>query len=118
MYVRAKENKNKLKYLQVVESYRADKGPRQRVLWTLGRLDILHKSGKLDSLIRSAIRFSEKLALIEASDKASENLGANKVKIGPTLIFERLWKNLKIDETIKTFAEKRHFGFSLERAIF
>ena len=73
MYVRKKINKNKRSYLQVVESYRTDKGPRQRVLWTLGRLDALQNTGKLDSLIRSAIRFSEKLALIEASDNASEN---------------------------------------------
>jgi len=33
------------------------------------------------------------------------------------LIFERLWKELKIDDAIKTFANKRQFGFSLERAV-
>jgi len=38
----------------------------QRVLSNLGRLDLLQETGQLDSLLRSGLRFSKKLAVLDA----------------------------------------------------
>ena len=39
-------------------------------------------------------------------------------KIGPGLIFERLWKELKIDTVLHRLLKGRRFGFDVERAVF
>ena len=39
-------------------------------------------------------------------------------KIGPSLIFERLWKELGIQNVIKYLLIDRKFGFDVERAIY
>ncbi len=36
-----------------------------------GSFDVLQKTGKVDSLLRSGIRFSEKLSILTASSKVS-----------------------------------------------
>ena len=64
MFVRAKrsvQNGVAYEYLQIVESFRDGGKPRQRVLATLGRRDELIASGKVDGLLQSLARFSEKL---------------------------------------------------------
>ncbi|MBN1522224.1 MAG: IS1634 family transposase, partial [Candidatus Aureabacteria bacterium] len=117
MFVRSKKNKEGRIYLQLVENYR-DKGKnRQRVLFTLGRLDTLQKSGKLDSLIRSTLRFSEKLTIIDAC-KSKGKATAHTIKIGPVLVFERLWKETGIGEVLQALLETRRYRFSVERAVF
>ena len=39
-------------------------------------------------------------------------------KVGPALIFERLWKELGIDRILRRLLADRKFGFDVERAIF
>src|SRR5258707_6439605 len=53
-------------YLQIVHSVRQGEKVRQHVLGTLGRLDELKASGRLEALIRSGLRHCEKLAGIDA----------------------------------------------------
>ena len=65
MIVRVK-NSGKYQYLQIVENQRVDGSVRQRVIATLGRLDLLRKSGQIDGLVSSCARFSEKIAVLEA----------------------------------------------------
>ncbi len=118
MFVRSTKNKEGRIYLQVAENYR-DKGKiKQRILCTLGRLDILRQDGQIESLIRSAARFSEKLAIIEACKEAAKTQKANTIKIGPALVFEKLWKKTGIKEAIEILLNGREFKFSIERAIF
>ena len=57
MFVRIK-NSHGYKYLQIVESKREGKKVKQRVLTTLGQLDALSASGKIDDLTRSLAKFS------------------------------------------------------------
>jgi hypothetical protein len=64
MYVRVKKFKRKDKsreYLQIVKSFRNGKSVKQRVLFSLGRMDHLKSSGQIDGLIQSLSRFSETL---------------------------------------------------------
>jgi transposase len=89
----------------------------QRVLFRLGRLDQLLASGQLDSLIQSLGRFSEKLAVLGAHARG-DSITTRSARIGPALIFERLWQACSIDKVLTTLLEGRRFEFSVERAIF
>jgi transposase len=116
MFVRTKGTGG-YKYLQIVENYRQDSKIKQRVLLTLGRKEQLVRSGKLDNLARSLLRFSEKLRVVEAHRDGGLK-ARSAVSIGPALIFGRLWKELEIDQIIEGLLEGRKYRFSLERAIF
>jgi transposase len=102
-------------YLQLVQNRRENGKVVQRVLATLGRMDQMTEKGEVESLIRSLSRFSEK-ALLVLSDKSKVSACAK--KIGPALIFERLWKELGINSIVSSLASSRKFGFHVERAMF
>jgi hypothetical protein len=78
-------------------------------------MDRLQAKGDIENLIRSLSRFSEKTLLI-LSGKSEVKASAK--KIGPSLIFERLWKELGIKRVIKNLLAGRKFEFDVERAIF
>ena len=63
-FVRIKDSHG-YKYLQIVESVRSGTKVRQRVLATLGQVDALKQSGKLDDLTRSLAKFSTLRALVD-----------------------------------------------------
>lgn len=52
------------RYLQIVENTRDGAATRQRVVATLGRVEDLEASGKLDALLRSGARLCESALLI------------------------------------------------------
>lgn len=114
MFARVKKS-GMYQYLQLVENRRENGRVLQRVLVTLGRLDQMTEKGEVESLIRSLSRFSEK-ALLILSDRSA--VSASAVKIGPALVFERLWKELGIGAIVSSLASSRRFGFSIERALF
>jgi len=114
MFVRAKKS-GPYQYLQVVENRREGTKVVQRVISTLGRLDRLNAKGDIESLVRSLSRFSEQ-ALLVLSGKS--DLLAEARKIGPALVFERLWEELGIGTVLKDLLKDRLFGFDVERAIF
>jgi len=114
MFARIKKS-GKYDYLQVVENRREGPKVNQRVIATLGRLDQMHAKGEVETLIRSLARFSEQ-AIVVVSGKS--DVSAQTQRIGPALIFERLWKDLGIDKAIKNVVSERNFFFDLERAIF
>jgi hypothetical protein len=90
MFVRAKKS-GAYEYLQVVESQRIDGKVRQRVIATLGRLDVLQATGKIDAMLSSCARFAETVSVLDAH-KRGKLPPAETVKIGPPLVFERLWR--------------------------
>lgn len=104
-------------YLQIVEGVRENGKVRQRVISTLGRLDDLQKSGKLDGLLASGAKFSEKLAVIGEHKKGALAEHGTK-KIGPGKVFERLWKQTGIGDCLKTQLSGRRYQFDVESAIF
>ena len=71
-------------YLQIVHSIRQGEKVRQQVFGTLGRLDELKASGRLEALIRSGLRHCEKFALIDAHT-AGETQAVTVQRIGPGL---------------------------------
>ena len=114
MFARIKKSGNN-EYLQIVENRRDGKMISQRVIATIGRMDRLQARGDIETLIRSLSRFSEK-ALLVLSGKGDVNAAAQ--KIGPAIIFERLWQELHIGKAIKAALSDRKFNFDVERAVF
>ena len=114
MFARIKKS-GKYQYLQIVEN-RKEKGKvKQRVIATIGRMDRMQAKGRVETLIRSLSRFSERAILILSGQS---DVSAEAVKIGPPIIFERLWKETGIGKAIKYLLQNRRFEFDVERAIF
>ena len=116
MFVRAKKS-GAYQYLQLVRSERVDGHVRQQVIATLGRLDVLQDSGKIDALIASCARFAERSAVLEAHEHGHTEVAAT-IKVGPPLVFERLWKDLGIGGIPDGLLKDRQFQFPVERAVF
>ena len=114
MFARIKKSGN-YQYLQIVENRKIKGKVIQRVIVTLGRMDQLKQKDRIETLIRSLARFSEKVLLILSG---KSNVSASAKKIGPALIFERLWKELGIKKVISNLLLERKFEFDAERAIF
>src|SRR5512143_2600623 len=116
MYFRVKRT-GAYAYLQIVESFRERGQVRQRVLSTVGRLDTLQASGQLDSLMRSGLRFCEKLAVIDAH-AAGQTEPVQVLRVGPDLVFGRLWEALQLGKIIQRALQSRRYEFDVERAIY
>jgi len=116
LFVRTQTNGSRT-YLLIVDNQWVDGKVKQRVLHRLGRLDELLASGQLDSLLQSLGRFSEKLSVLGAHARG-DSITTRSARIGPALIFERLWQACSINTVLTALLEGRRFEFSVERAIF
>ena len=114
MFVRIKKSGNN-QYLQIVENRKVAGKVVQRVISTIGRLDRLNEKGDIETLVRSLARYSEKVLLV-LSGKSEP--GVETKKIGPALIFERLWKELGLPKILDQVLAGRFFLFNVERAVF
>jgi hypothetical protein len=116
MYFRKKTSGGRA-YLQIVESRREGDQVRQQVIATLGRIDELQASGQLERLLRSGARFAAKSLMLSATiDEAAIKVAVR--RIGPALVFERLWEETGCRAVISAFAGARGHRFALERAVF
>jgi len=116
MFFRVKQSGPR-QYLQIVENFREEGRVRQRVLTTLGRLDELRRSGNLDGLLASGARFAEHVLLLTAHRNGQVPVIKSQ-RIGPTLIFERLWQETGCQQVLRDLLASRHFEFAVERAVF
>jgi transposase len=116
MFIRRKRRGERT-YLQIVENFRDDDGKsHQRILCNLGRQDVLVATGKLDGLIRSGAQYCRTVTLLDA--RRTAGMGVTTRRIGPALVFERLWWELGIPEVLAGELMERKFGFAVERAVF
>jgi hypothetical protein len=118
MFFRLKKSGNK-QYLQIVQNHwdKAKGMPRQQVLVTLGSYDQLREKGSLKSLLISGERFCNELMILSDHKKGRTKRISTR-RIGPVLIFERLWKESGIGEILAELLSKRFFEFNVEKAIF
>ena len=114
MFLRVKKTKNHA-YLQIVESYREQGRVRQRVIGTIGRMEELTARGQVDQLLRSLAKYSQRAILLLSGANDPE---AEVKKVGPGLIFGRLWEHIGIAEHIGELLKGRRYRFEVERAIF
>src|SRR5216684_1306461 len=116
MYFRKKTSAGR-SYLQIVESRRDGDQVRQQVIATLGRFDELQASGQLERLLRSGARFAEK-AMVLGAVQNDATLSVAVRRIGPALVFARLWEETGCRAVIEELSAARKHGFALERAVF
>jgi hypothetical protein len=116
MFARVKKS-GKHQYLQVVHNQRIDGAVRQRVIATLGRLDVLKQTGQLEGLLDSLAKFSEHVAVLNAL-KANQIAPSSSVHLGPALVFQKLWEQLGLPEIFERLLAGRKFEFPLERVAF
>jgi len=116
MYFR-KKTSGRRAYLQIVESRREGVQVRQQVIATLGRYDDLRESGQLERLLRSGARFSTKAVVVDALHEGSAT-AVEVRRVGPGLVFERLWEETGCRAVIEELAGERKHAFALERAVF
>lgn len=116
MFFRLKPSKQ-YRYVQIVRSVRINGKVRQEVISTVGRLDLLQASGELERLLRSGLRYCQNVRVIDAH-AAGQTKPVTIRKIGPELVFSRLWQALGIGEVIRAMGAGRRYEFDLERAIY
>ena len=114
MFARIKKS-GKHQYLQIVENHKEKGKVRQQVIATIGRMDRLQEKDRVETLIRSLSRFSERAMMILSG---KSDISADARSIGPVLIFDRLWRESGIQNAIRKLLSGRKFEFDVERAIF
>ncbi len=113
MFARAKKS-GRYKYLQLVENRRNGEKIIQTVIATIGRLDILTQTGKIDDAVKSLSKFCKNIMVLAAK----HNIKSNVFSLGPSLVFERLWCISGIQEVLRNLLKGRKFAFNVERAIY
>jgi len=105
-------------YLQIVENQRDGAAVRQTVIATLGRTDDLAARGALASLLASGARFCDQVMLLSTLQADLDGPRLLAKRIGPPLLFGRLWEHTGCQAVISALLADRGFEFSVERAIF
>ncbi|MCG2660867.1 MAG: IS1634 family transposase [Kiritimatiellae bacterium] len=116
MYFRVTRS-GRYQYVQIARSYRDAGAVKQQTLLSLGRLDVLQASGQLDALLRSGLRLSERLVVLDAH-ATGQTEAVELKKIGPDLVFGRLWEQAGIKRTLAEQLQTRRYEFDVERAIY
>lgn len=104
-------------YVQIAHSYRDGTTVKQQTLLSLGRLDALQASGQLDALVRSGLRLSDRLVVLDAQ-AAGQTDAVGLKTIGPDLVFSPLWDQAGIADALAEHLAPRRFAFPVERAVF
>jgi hypothetical protein len=105
------------RYVYLVESVREGGRTKQRIIKNLGRKEQVDAKGDLDRLARSAARLAQRSMILSLVDQEGAPILATR-RFGPSLAFERLWRETGCRAVIEDLAAERSFGFSLERACF
>ncbi len=116
MFVREKTI-NGSTYLYLVESVREGARTKQRIIKNLGRKGAVLASGELDRLAASVARFAERALVLSAVERG-DTAGLTCRRIGPPLLFGRLWEETGVKAVVDGLLAARAFEFPVERAIF
>ncbi|WP_114911838.1 IS1634 family transposase [Acidibrevibacterium fodinaquatile] len=104
-------------YVYLVETVREDGKTKQRIIRNLGRKEDIERNGDLDRLARSAARLAQHSVILSLLDQSETPVPTCK-RIGPPLLFERLWRDTGCGAVLHEMLAGRGFEFSVERAVF
>jgi Transposase DDE domain len=104
-------------YVYLVETARDQGKVRQRIIANLGRKEDVAARGELDRLARSAARQAQHSMVVSLADTDGVPQ-PNCRRIGPPLLFERLWRDTGCAAVLHELLAARGFGFPVERAVF
>ena len=105
-------------YVQIVENRWENGRSRQHVIATVGRADRLAETGALSALLRSGARFSDHVMLLSALENEDAGPSMQARRIGPPLLFGRLWEETGCRRVLDELLAERSFEFPVERAVF
>ena len=104
-------------YIYLVETVREDGHVKQRIIRNLGRKEEVERRGDLDRLVLSAARLAQRSMVLSLLEQGTlPDLACH--RIGPPLIFERLWRDTQCGAVLTELLAERDFDFPLERAVF
>jgi DDE family transposase len=104
-------------YIYLVETVREDGRVKQRIIRNLGRKEAVQRDGDLERLARSAARLAQRaMVLSTLADDSTPRVTCK--RIGPPLLFERLWRDSGCGEVVQDLLRGRGFEFAVERAVF
>jgi len=98
MFARVKKT-GQYEYLQIVQNRREGAKTIQRVVATIGGWNQIQEKGEIENWCGSLSRFSREGFFWSLSGRAT--FGRMPGKIGPVLICERFWKELRIGTIIR-----------------
>ena len=116
MFVRDKRI-GRYTYVYLVENVREGGRTKQRIIANLGRKETVLAHGDLDRLARSVARLAQR-SMVLSVDQGEAPPNAVCRRIGPALLFERLWQEVGCRSVLMTLAGQRQFAFAVERAVF
>jgi Transposase DDE domain len=104
-------------YIYPVETVREDGHVKQRIIRNLGRKEEVERRGDLDRLVLSAARLAQRSMVLSLLEQGTlPDLACH--RIGPPLIFERLWRDTQCGAVLTDLLAARDFDVPLERAVF
>ena len=109
------KNGTQRKYAQFVQSIRTEKGPRQKVLVNLGRIDTQSGSHMLELLAVSLIEIIERLHLL---DLTKDIEGKDSKEIGCKLIFKKLDEQIGLKNILQKSFKNIRTEFDVTDALF
>jgi len=122
MFIRTNRNRQGREYLQIVRSYRENGRVKQKVLFTVGRLDVLQENGDIDQLIEALSRFAARQSMIDLSKDISVDkiyyLGAAHIarrmfdRVGLAKVLDRLER---LHTRLEMHWQELIFGMMLSR---
>ncbi len=109
------KNGSQRKYAQFVESMRTTKGPRQKVLVNLGRIDNQSGSKMLELLAISLVEILDRLHILNV---AKDIEGKESKEMGCSLVFKKLDEQLGIKKILEKSFKNIKTDFNVEDALF
>ena len=120
MYLRTIKKRNKdgsyREYLCVVESQWVNGTSKQKIVGSLGRLDILKEKGVLENLAEKMAAMSEKLLLINLAKTIGQKIKRSK-EYGVVIVFRRIWEELGYERILKKYLTRTEKQFNAVEAI-
>src|SRR5882672_1257001 len=104
-------------YVYLVENVREKGHTKQRIIANLGRKEVVVARGDLDRLARSVARLAQRSMVLSVVDGESPPKAMCR-RIGPALLFERLWQEVGCCAVLEELVAGRQFEFAVERATF
>src|SRR6266478_2877572 len=102
-------------YVYLVENVREKGHTKQRIIANLGRKEVVVARGDLDRLARSVARLAQRsMVLSVVEGEAPPNAMCR--RIGPALLFERLWQEVGCRAVVEALAAHRLFVSGSDRA--
>ena len=113
MFLRIVKSKNK-EYLVIVESYWDGSRSRQRNIGSLGNIEKLRESGKLEKLASALLKYCKQRKYLDITTTEEKD----RKWWGAVRVYRKIWDEFKMDKLWEKVLEGRKIEFDLWSAVF